>query len=226
MTRYFALLPAAGTGARMGLERPKQYLDLRGRPMIWHALRAFDSDPRIDTTFAIIAKDDGWWDRFDWSEFNNLVVKRAGAATRAGTVLNGLKTIREQVLDDDWILVHDAARPCISRRMLDKLMLELADDPVGGILATAVADTLKREDGTGRIAGTVHRERIWAAQTPQMFRYVLLRRALEQAGTMVTDEASAIESIGLFPRLVEGDRSNLKVTFRTDLEMAAWILGR
>lgn len=226
MSRHFALIPAAGTGARLGAERPKQYLDLLGRPMIWHTLRIFEHHPAIDTVFVVIAAGDAWWDTYDWSGFERLAVLRSGGDTRAESVLNGLKAIETSVAKDDWILVHDAARPCLTRRLFDRLLSELASDPVGGILAAAVADTIKREDGVGRIAATVSRERLWGAQTPQMFRYALLRRALEEAGASVTDEASAVEAMGLAPRLVESDRSNLKVTFADDVEMAAWLLGR
>lgn len=226
MSRYFALLPAAGSGARMGADQPKQYLQLLEHPMIWHTIRAFERHADIARIFVVIAADDRFWNAHDWSAFQRLEVLRVGGATRAESVLNGLAACERQVDTDDWILVHDAARPCISAKLLDKLKAALAGDAVGGILAAPVADTLKRDDAEQRIARTVSRERLWAAQTPQMFRYALLRQALVAAGNAVTDEASAVEALGLRPRLVESDRSNLKVTFADDLEMAAWILSR
>lgn len=225
MPRHFALLPAAGVGARMGADHPKQYLDIHGRPMIWHAIHAFDSHAAIDRVYVVISPEDGWWDGYDWSGFSRLTVLRRGGATRAESVLNGLQAMAADVATDDWVLVHDAARPCLSRRLLDKLLSAVDGDPVGGILAAPVADTLKREGEGGRIRETVSREKLWGAQTPQMFHHGLLTRALQQAGTAVTDEASAVEALGLSPRLVESDLTNLKVTYPRDLEVAAWLLG-
>ena len=226
MTRYFALLPAAGVGARMGTGLPKQYLEIVGRPMLWHAIHAFERHPRIERVYVVLSPEDGYWDGHDWSGLTKLRALRCGGATRAESVLNGLTAIADEVAGQDWILVHDAARPCLSRDLLDKLLDEVSEDPVGGILAAPVADTLKREGEARRIRETVPREGLWGAQTPQMFHHGLLRRALEHAGTQVTDEASAIEALGLSPRLVEGDITNLKVTFPRDLELAAWLLSR
>jgi 2-C-methyl-D-erythritol 4-phosphate cytidylyltransferase len=142
--------------------------------------------------------------------------------------LNGLRAIAEQAADDDWVLVHDAARPCLAPWHIETLIHTLAGDEVGGLLAVPVADTLKRADARGHALETVPRDSLWQAQTPQMFRYVMLRRALESAGHMsarqVTDEASAIEAAGLHPRLVLSDTTNLKVTFPLDLHLAEWIL--
>jgi 2-C-methyl-D-erythritol 4-phosphate cytidylyltransferase len=225
MPENFALLPAAGVGARMGVDRPKQYLDIAGRPMIWHAMRAFERHPAIARVYVAIAPEDGYWDGFDWTGFDKLRLLRQGGETRAATVLNSLRAIAHEVGGDDWILVHDAARPCLSAALLDRLLAEVFDDPVGGILAQPVADTLKRADATGRIAETVSRAAMWAAQTPQMFRHASLLRALEHAGTAITDEASALEAMGLAPRLVQSDTTNLKVTYPRDLDVAAWLLS-
>jgi 2-C-methyl-D-erythritol 4-phosphate cytidylyltransferase len=225
MSSHFALLPAAGVGARMGAEHPKQYLDIHGRPMIWHAIRAFEGHPAIARIYVVISPEDGWWEGYDWSAFAHLTVLRCGGATRAESVLNGLKAMEGEVEAEDWVLVHDAARPCLSRTLLDKLFNEVDGDAVGGILAAPVADTLKREGEGGRIRETVPREGLWGAQTPQMFQHGLLTRALLQAGTGVTDEASAVEALGLSPKLVESDLTNLKVTYPRDLEVAAWLLG-
>lgn len=226
MTRHFALLPAAGVGARMGAEIPKQYLDIAGRPMLWHAIRAFQRHPAIERIYVVLSPEDGYWEGYHWDGLHKLRVLRVGGATRAASVLNGLLAMAGEVAVEDRVLVHDAARPCLTQALLDKLLHELAEDPVGGILAAPVADTLKREGLAGHIAETVSREGLWGAQTPQLFAYGLLRRALEHAGTSVTDEASAIEALGLSPRLVESDRTNLKVTFPDDLPLAAWLLGR
>jgi len=223
-SRYLALLPAAGVGARMGATHPKQYLEILGHPMIWHAIRAFERHPGICRTYVVISPEDAWWGNYDWSAFKKLTVLRRGGGTRAESVLNGLVAIADEVGAEDWVLVHDAARPCLSQVLLDKLMNELADDPVGGILAAPVADTLKREGQRGHIAETVPRVGLWGAQTPQMFRHGQLRKALEQAGNQVTDEASALELIGLAPRLVESDLGNLKVTYPLDLKLAALLL--
>lgn len=224
--RHFALLPAAGVGARMGATHPKQYLDIHGRPMIWHAIRAFERHAGIARTYVVISPDDEWWSTYDWSGFEKLRVLRRGGSTRAESVLNGLAAIAGEVDAQDWVLVHDAARPCLTQALLDRLMIDLADDPVGGILAAPVADTLKREGLDGRIAETVSRAGLWGAQTPQMFRHGQLREALEKAGNQVTDEASALEFLGLAPRLVESDLGNLKVTYPLDLELATLLLGR
>ncbi len=224
MPRYFALLPAAGAGARMGADCPKQYLDLNGRPMLWHALRIFERHPAILRTWVVLAPEDGWWDDYNWQGLDKLEVLRCGGASRAASVLNGLKAM--PALDDDWVLVHDAARPCLSQFLLQCLLDEVSEDEVGGILAAPVADTLKREASDGRILETVPRTGLWGAQTPQMFRHGLLVQALEQAGLEVTDEASAVEALGLRPLLVESDMTNLKVTYPRDLDVAAWLLGR
>lgn len=225
MSRHFALLPAAGVGARMGATHPKQYLELLGRPMIWHALRAFEEHAGIDGCYVVISPEDGWWSNYDWSDFAKLTVLRRGGATRAESVLNGLVAIAGEVAAADWVLVHDAARPCLTRKLLDRLISELDDDPVGGILAVPVADTLKRQGSVGRIAETVPRAGLWGAQTPQMFRHGQLRQALEIAGGQVTDEASALELMGHSPKLVESDPGNLKVTYPRDLDLARLLLG-
>lgn len=226
MPRFFSLLPAAGVGARMGADCPKQYLPLAGHTMLWHAINAFEQADTVERTYVVLSPEDAYWDGYDWSGLDKLRVLRCGGATRAETVRNGLHAIAGEVAGDDWILVHDAARPCLGRELLDKLLAELAADPVGGILAAPVADTLKRQTAECRIAETVSREGLWGAQTPQMFPHDLLLRALEHAGTAVTDEASAVEALGLSPKLVESDMTNLKVTFPRDLEVAEWLLGR
>ncbi len=208
----------------MRSEHPKQYLPLLGQPLIRHTLAALCSAPAIERVYVVLSVGDQEWDKHDWTPFGaKLVPLFCGGASRADSVLNGLRAIADDTAESDWILVHDAARPCLAPWHIETLVRELIHDEVGGILAVPVADTLKREDSTHRIAGTVPRDGLWQAQTPQMFRYVMLKRALESA-RHVTDEASAIEAMGLRPRLVRGDPTNLKVTYPLDLHLAEWIL--
>ncbi len=224
MPRHFAIVPAAGSGSRFGAEKPKQYLDLLGRPLIFHTLKALTACPDIERVWVVLAPDDPWWPRTDWSELGaKLETVRCGGATRAESVSNGLQAAAMVAADDDWVLVHDAARPCLSPAMLDALFADLANDPVGGILAVPVADTLKRADAEQRVAVTEPRDGLWQAQTPQMFRYGLLCDALQKCRD-VTDEAGAVEALGLRPKLVRGDATNLKVTYPADLPLAAMIL--
>ncbi|WP_027458339.1 2-C-methyl-D-erythritol 4-phosphate cytidylyltransferase [Dechloromonas agitata] len=224
MPRHFAIVPAAGSGSRFGAEKPKQYLDLLGRPLIFHTLKALTACPDIERVWVVLAPDDPWWPRTDWSELGaKLETVRCGGATRAESVSNGLQAAAMVAADDDWVLVHDAARPCLSPAMLDALFADLANDPVGGILAVPVADTLKRADAEQRVAATEPRDGLWQAQTPQMFRYGLLCDALQKCRD-VTDEAGAVEALGLRPKLVRGDATNLKVTYPADLPLAAMIL--
>ena len=208
----------------MGSELPKQYLPLLGRPLIHHTLSVFCAHPAVAQVMVVISPDDRLWNGYDWRDFaGRISVLRCGGDTRAATVLNGLQAM--DAAADDWVLVHDAVRPCIMAELLDRLFTELRDDEVGGLLAVPVADTLKRSDAVGRVAATESREGLWQAQTPQMFRYGLLKRALQTLGTdKPTDEAQAVEYLGLAPKLVLSERNNMKVTFPEDMEMAKMIL--
>ncbi|HAF43700.1 MAG TPA: 2-C-methyl-D-erythritol 4-phosphate cytidylyltransferase [Gallionellaceae bacterium] len=222
MSEFHALVPAAGFGARMGNELPKQYLDLAGRPMIWHALSTLCANSNIKTVFVVLAPGDEYFARYDWSHCEGkLAPLYCGGATRAESVANGLLVSGLEA--DDWVLVHDAARPCLTQHLLSRMIAELRNDAVGGILAVPVADTLKRADSKQRIAHTEPREGLWQAQTPQMFRAGLLAEALARCNT-VTDEASAIEAMGLQPKLVGSDSSNFKVTYPQDIELAELLL--
>ena len=224
MPRYFAIVPAAGSGSRFGAEKPKQYLSLLGRPLIFHTLAALVACAEIERVWVVLSPDDPYWFQHDWSDLGaKLETVRCGGATRAESVTNGLQAAAMVAADDDWVLVHDAARPCLSAEMLKSLFADLANDPVGGLLAVPVADTLKRADAEQRVAATEPRDALWQAQTPQMFRYGRLLEALKNC-TGVTDEASAIEALGLKPKLVSGDSTNLKVTYPADLVLAAMIL--
>lgn len=227
---FHALIPAAGTGSRLRGEQPKQYLALAGRPMLWHAARAV-CQPPVESVFVVLSPEDREFARHDWSAFGaRLEPLYCGGATRRDSVYNGLVAAMAAVEADDWILVHDAARPCLPRRDLDSLVAETRGDAIGGILALPSADTVKKamkdETGALRIAGTQDRSQLWLAQTPQMFRAGLLLRALRDATAPVTDEAGAVEQLGLSPRLVAGSRENIKVTFPEDLRIAEAILAK
>jgi 2-C-methyl-D-erythritol 4-phosphate cytidylyltransferase len=225
--RYFALVPAAGTGSRLGSSTPKQYLTINGRPVLYHTLRLLAEHPRIQQVFVVLAPSDAQFRCADWDGLEARVQPLyCGGETRAASVYNGLLAARDIIAGDDWVLVHDAARPCLSAAALDRLLDEVGDDEVGGLLAIPVADTLKRADGDARVATTERREGLWQAQTPQMFRYGFLVEALRRSGAAaVTDEAGAIEGVGLKPKLVMGEGRNIKITYPQDLELAALILG-
>ena len=219
--RHIALIPAAGVGARMNAACPKQYIPLAGKPMLLHTLNAFVTTAMIDHVYLVVSPEDAYIDetlRDAGHLFERISVLRKGGATRHESVLNGLHAMRDMVADEDWILVHDAARPGITSEMIEHLSVELRDDPVGGLLALPVVDTIKREGGDVRVDTTVPRDMLWAAQTPQMFRYALLLRALVQAKS-VTDEASAVEALGLQPKLVAGSTRNFKVTLPHDVAL-------
>lgn len=228
MSRFHVIVPAAGSGSRFGAELPKQYLPLCGRPMIFHSLLTLANHPRIDRIWVVLSPDDRYWSTFDWSALGGKVDSvYCGGATRADSVTNGLRAAETALSDDDWVLVHDAARPMLTGELVDDLIDCLTCDEVGGLLATPVADTLKRADAEGRSAGTEPRDGLWQAQTPQMFRAALLRRALEDAAAdpaAITDEASAIERLGLRPRLVPSRGDNFKVTYPADFRLAERIL--
>ncbi|HRD66213.1 MAG TPA: 2-C-methyl-D-erythritol 4-phosphate cytidylyltransferase [Candidatus Competibacter sp.] len=228
--RYWAIVPAAGIGKRMGSAIPKQYLPLLGRPVVAHALTTLLQHPRIDGVVVAVDAKDEWWPAVAANlDTAKPVLRAAGGAERHHSVLNGLEMLRERAAWSDWVLVHDAARPCLSAADLDRLLAELADDPVGGLLAVPVRDTLKQTDTAGRVAATVDRSRLWHALTPQMFRLGMLHDALRAAlerGLLVTDDAAAMEAAGFAPRLVEGRGDNLKITRPEDLALAEFFLAR
>jgi 2-C-methyl-D-erythritol 4-phosphate cytidylyltransferase len=226
----FALIPAAGSGSRLSKKQPKQYAALAGKPMLWHAIRAVCMPP-VESVFVVLAPGDKAFARHDWRAFKGkLQPLYCGGATRRDSVYNGLVAAMAGVDADDWMLVHDAARPCLPRRDFLNLIKETQSDQIGGLLALPVAETVKRaqkdEAGAQRAAGSEDRSQLWLAQTPQMFRAGLLAQALRRAKGAVTDEAGAIEQMGLRPRLVAGSRENLKVTWPEDLAIAESILNR
>lgn len=220
---FHALVPAAGFGARMGQDLPKQYLTLAGQPMIFHALTTLCACEQITTVFVVLSPEDTQFHQYDVSRFGDkLQPLYCGGETRSESVLNGLSAA--ELEPDDWVLVHDAARPCLTQDHLHKLISKLRDDPVGGLLAVPVADTLKRSDAAGRVLQTESREQLWQAQTPQMFRAGLLAHALQKCPA-VTDDASAIEALGLQPKLVACEPTNFKVTYPQDLLLAELLLN-
>ena len=218
---FWAVIPAAGVGARMAADRPKQYLQLGGRSILEHSISCFLDHPGLMGLVVSVAFDDPFWPSLPCAA-DPRVVRVDGGRERADSVLNALLHLHAQgAADDDWVLVHDAARPNLSREDLNKLLSELADDPVGGLLAVPARDTLKRVDKQGRAVETVDRSLIWQAYTPQMFRLGALHRALADslvADATITDESSAMEWAGLAPRLIEGRSDNIKVTRPEDLE--------
>lgn len=219
--RLHALIPCAGTGSRSGAPVPKQYQAVAGKPLVAHTLAAFAQVPRLSTVLVAVSPGDR-----TLAGTPGIVLAECGGATRSLTVQGGLRALREAGADEgDWVLVHDAARCLVTPALVDRLIDACLDDPVGGLLAQPVADTLKNGP-QGRVKATVPREGHWLAQTPQMFRLGELARALEVAGDAVTDEASAMEALGLQPRLVPGSSLNFKVTWPEDFALAQALLSR
>ncbi len=218
--RCWALIACAGTGERSGASGPKQYQMLAGEPLVLHTLAAFAKVSRIAATLVVVAPDDDFFD----TQTATVLVARCGGATRAASVLNGLHWLLEHDANErDWVLVHDAARCLITAEQIGHLIDACAFDAVGGLLALRLPDTLKCES-TGRVISTLERSDKWLAQTPQMFRIGALQAALRQAGASVTDESSAMEAMGLQPKLVPGSAQNFKVTYPEDFALAQAVL--
>jgi 2-C-methyl-D-erythritol 4-phosphate cytidylyltransferase len=221
--RCWALIPCAGTGSRAGAAGPKQYQILAGKPMVMHTLAAFAEVSRIDQTLLVVSPDD---DFFKTPEALNasFLIAMCGGSTRATSVFNGLNALlTEGAVAHDWVLVHDAARCLITPDQINQLLDACLDDEVGGLLALPLPDTLKAAHA-GRVTSTLPRADKWLAQTPQMFRIGSLLEALELAGDAVTDESSAIEAMGLAPKLVAGSAQNFKVTYPEDFALAQAVL--
>ena len=220
--RYFALIPAAGVGARMAANGPKQYMAIGGKPMLRHTIDAFLASPLIAHIYIVVSPDDGQIDGV--VPARGVTVLRCGGATRMESIQNGLRLMGEVIGAADWVLVHDAARPGLNAALIEKLITTIGDDAVGGLLALPVVDTVKR---AGAAVSTVSRDGLWLAQTPQMFRYRLLVDALAAAtdASVITDDASAVEALGYSPRLVEGHPRNLKVTLPADIRIAEMYLA-
>ena len=228
MASVWAVVPAAGRGTRFGGEVPKQYLQVGGRPLLAYTLDALLAHPAVAGVVVALAADDPWWP--GWSDHaGKPVLTCTGGASRAASVLAAMAALPESVRADDFVLVHDAARPNLAPVDLDRLLEQGRADPVGAILAAPVRDTLKRAGDDGGIDRTEPRERLWRALTPQLFRRLQLARALQaaaDAGVEVTDEAMALERQGARPLLVEGREDNFKVTTPADLAGFEFELSR
>ncbi len=227
----WGVVPAAGVGMRMGADRPKQYLSLSGIPVIQHSINRLLSLERIQGVVVAIAPEDRWWQEIEWGgEINpREILVAEGGAERSDSVLNALELLSDIASEDDWVLVHDAARPCLSESDLKAMVERLWEHPVGGILAAPLSDTIKRADVDGAISETVNRAGLWRALTPQMFRLGMLRDALRKSrdeGVAITDDAQAIEQLGFQPQLVAGDAGNMKITHPGDIVLAEEILHR
>ncbi len=222
---FWAIVPAAGAGERMKSGIPKQYLSIHGKTVLEHALSRFFDIPAIRGVLVCIAADDVYW-RTLGIEHPKLLGTVIGGMTRAESVMNGLRALEQHAGQADWVLVHDAVRPCVKVDDINSLMRAASED-IGGLLAVPVLDTIKRADKSGCVANTVDRDGLWHAQTPQLFRLGTLQRAIHQAMVdhiQVTDEAQAVERLGCRPKLVPGSRENIKITEPADLALAEQLL--
>ncbi len=222
------VIPAAGIGTRMRMETPKQYLTLHGRTILEYTLDCFRDHPSVSGIVVVLAPEDPYWDTLAVSGHEKITTT-IGGVERYHSVQNGLAVLNTMAGEDDWVMVHDAARPCLRRDDVDRLIEALKDHPVGGILAIPVRDTMKRSGDDNGIRATVDREGLWHALTPQMFRLQLLERCLGQAiadGRPVTDESQAVEQAGHHPLLVPGNPDNIKITHRNDLPLAELFLSQ
>ncbi len=210
----------------MGGAQPKQYLSLAGRPVLHHAVRNLWRHAAIDRVIVVLAPGDSYFKQHDWTAFApRLLPLYCGGDTRAQSVFNGLLAARDEIDADDWVLVHDAVRPCLALETLERLIETVRGEPTGGLLALPVVDTLKRGEADAYVVSTQPRDNLWQAQTPQMFRYRLLLEALRAVEpAAATDEAAAVERLGLRPKLVHGDSRNLKITYPQDLALAETVL--
>lgn len=224
--KYWGIVPAAGVGKRMQADRPKQYLQLNAHTVIEQTLTRLLDVKQFTAVVVAISKEDSYWPELKISK-NPRIITAAGGKERADSVLSALNAIVDKAADNDWVLVHDAARPCITRSDVEHLIDELHGHPVGGILALASHDTLKLVNADLAITDTVDRGKIWRALTPQMFRYSALKHALQEAadkGWIMTDDASAMELQGLQPKIIAGRSDNLKITRPEDLALAQFYL--
>ena len=231
--QLWCLLPAAGIGQRMGADLPKQYLPLAGQTLLEVTLAVMHQAFPQATLVLPLHPKDRWWPEVERNLKQNhpdlQLLTCIGGTERADSVLAGLELLKDQAQADDWVLVHDVARPCVSRQDLQQLWSQLQSSPCGGLLAAPVADTMKRSNADQQVLETVERKQLWHALTPQMFRFALLKQSLETAlsqGLAITDEASALEAAGYQPQLVAGSRNNLKVTLPEDLPLAEKILQK
>jgi len=226
--KFWVIIPAAGIGARMNTDCPKQYLKINGKTVLEHTLERFTHHPRISGVVIAIAEYDSYWPTLSFRTERPVITVKGGEE-RCHSVLNAMKALDELAEEDDWVLVHDAARPCLDKHDLDKLLITMATHPVGGLLGIPVHDTVKKTDSVNVVEETVDRDHLWRALTPQMFRYGMLHKALSNAlvdGYIVTDDASAIEHAGYAPLMLEGCSDNIKITRPEDLALAEFYLNQ
>ena len=224
--KYWAVVPAAGVGRRMQSDIPKQYLKLDKQTVLEHTLQQLLQHTAISGAVVAISEGDPYWSK-QQIKSDKPVLQAEGGAERCHSVLNALYVLSQQADDNDWVLVHDAARPCLRQQDVSRLIDSLSEDEVGGLLAIPVRDTMKRAEENCRVIDTVERNGLWHALTPQMFRLGLLRNALEQAiedEALVTDESSAMEIAGYQPLLIEGSADNIKITRPEDLSLATFFI--
>ena len=219
MAKFHIIIPAAGSGSRMGLDQPKQYLKIHKQTFIERVIRVFENIPLVDSIHIALQPKDDLWDTLNLSLSSKVNVHYCGGESRAKTVLNTLETIKTHMNDSDWILVHDAARPGVQEKDVIHLIETLKNDPVGGLLAYPIADTIKKSDKEDRVIDSPLRDHLWQAQTPQMYRYKMLIDALKSFDGIPTDESQAIERLGMKPKLIKGDFKNFKVTYQEDLSI-------
>ncbi len=227
-SKYWVVIPAAGVGSRMGVDKPKQYISINNKTIIEHTIDCFIDREEIEKIVIAISKEDEFWPTLPISN-NEKIITAPGGEERYQSVLNSLQTLSGKAESSDWVMVHDAARPCLNQSAIDRLVIELRSHDVGGILAMPCRDTMKRANDDGEIDKTVERDLLWHAQTPQMFKYGMLLSAIEDAlknKTVVTDESMAIERMGFKPMLVHGHQENMKLTHKDDLEPLKAYLDR
>jgi len=218
--QFWVIIPAAGTGKRVGSTTPKQYLPLNGKPIIAHSIDIFLTHPLIQKIVVVTANDDIYFSPIQSTFPAEKLLTTTGGNQRQISVYQGLLALQSMAKQDDWVLVHDAVRPYVCSQDIDCLITTLQHHPVGGLLGTRARDTLKRTNAQNEIISTIDRAHVWQAQTPQMFRYGLLYEALKKAiaeNRQMTDESSAIEYAGYHPLMVEGSRQNIKITYVEDL---------
>ena len=209
--KYWVVIPAAGEGLRMGVDKPKQYISINNKTIIEHTIDCFIYREEIEKIIVAISKEDEFWSTLEISDHDKIMTV-SGGKERYQSVLNSLKMLSSEAEDDDWVMVHDAARPCLNQSAIDRLIIQLKGHDIGGILAMPCRDTMKRSNDTGEIDETVERQSLWHAQTPQMFKYGKLLLAIQDAlknKAVVTDEAMAVERLGFKPMLVLGHQGNI-----------------
>ena len=226
MAKFHVIIPAAGLGSRMGLEKPKQYLSMHNQTLIERVIRVFDNISLVNSIHIALHPNDEIWKELNLSFSSKVSIHYCGGESRAETVLNTLQTIKDHADNSDWVLVHDAARPGIEEKDVERLIHALKDDLVGGLMAYPLTDTIKKSDEENRVVESPSREHLWQAQTPQMYRYKMLRDALEKFDGTPTDESQAIERLGEKPKLIKGNFKNFKVTYPEDLNILEQLIKK